>query len=157
MNGTEIRIVSAEPKQLAEVLDLISRFYREEGFATNRDQMEEPVERLLRGEGGAILLALSGSFPAGVAALATAVGIEQGGLGAELTDLYVHPDFRSHGIARKLIEQTIEWCRQHGVNALSAVITPEAQAANNLIGFYTRFGLRNTGRLIMAMKIPESH
>ncbi|MBV9391226.1 MAG: GNAT family N-acetyltransferase, partial [Verrucomicrobia bacterium] len=115
MNGTEIRIVSAEPKQLAEVLDLISRFYREEGFATNRDQMEEPVERLLRGEGGAILLALSGSFPAGVAALATAVGIEQGGLGAELTDLYVHPDFRSHGIARKLIEQTIEWCRQHGV------------------------------------------
>ena len=59
------------------------------------------------------------------------VYIEWGRLG-EIGDLYVLPEARGNGIARRLVQAAIDWRRARGCSAVEATTTPLGEAAHGL-------------------------
>jgi aminoglycoside 6'-N-acetyltransferase I len=83
-----------------------------------------------------------------VATVTTTNGIELG-LSAEMEDLYVLPAVRGLGVGAALIKAVKDWCRAQGCGLVSVIVTPEGQAAHDLIGYYRRRGLVETGRTVL--------
>lgn len=129
-------------------LSLLNRFFREEGFRTPGEQIRRQIGRLLRSPDSALFLAWEQGRPIGVATVTTTEGIELG-LSAELEDLYVLPEKRGKGAGRALIWAVADWCRLRGCSLVSVVVTPEGQAAHDLIGYYRARGFEETGRTLL--------
>ena len=90
-------------------------------------------------------------------AVSTVLYVEWGRLG-EIGDLYVLPEHRRNGLARRLVEHAKAWCRAQGCSAVSVTITLAGERRHRLSHFYTRTRLRtvrsnkrlgNTARLIV--------
>lgn len=143
-----VNVRQATIDQAGAALPLLERFFAEEGFEAPPGQIERQLLVLLRGDGSAVFLAWQGDAAVGVATVTTNNGIELG-LSAELEDLYVLPHARGLGAGAALIETVKEWCRARGCTLVSVVITPEGQAAHDLIGYYRGRGFRETGRTIL--------
>lgn len=142
-----VRIARVEA--IAPALDMLQQFYTEEGFTTPPEHLEAPLRTLLVDPQSAVLLAWWGEEAVGVAVVTTGIGIEQAGRYAELTDLYVLPRFRSRGVGRALIAAAIGWCRAQGYPSMEVTVTPEGQAAHNLVNYYRSQGFRDTGRTLL--------
>jgi GNAT superfamily N-acetyltransferase len=52
-------------------------------------------------------------------------------------------------VGGKLIETVLRWCRSKHCTLVAATVTPEGQAAHDLIGYYTAHGFRETGRTLL--------
>ena len=150
---TALIIEQAGDEVLELALELLQRFFLEEGFATPREQMRTPLDAVLRGPDSAVFLAWRGSEAVGVATVTTVVGVENGRT-AELEDLYVLPSARG-GVGRALIGAARAWSRDHGCTLLTVVVTPEGQAAHDLIGYYRTQGFGETGRTILVAPLAE--
>jgi GNAT superfamily N-acetyltransferase len=74
------------------------------------------------------------------------------GLG-EIGDLYVLPEARGNGIARRLVQAAIDWCRARGCSAVEVITTPMGEAAHGLSSFYARLGFAATGRTISLLRL----
>jgi GNAT superfamily N-acetyltransferase len=72
--------------------------------------------------------------------------VEWGRLG-EIGDLYVLPEHRGKGLARRLVERAKTWCRAQGCSAVSVTITPVGEQRHGLSELYSRLGFEQTGRL----------
>ena len=129
-------------------LPLLERFFAEEGFQTPPGQIGEQLAVLLDDDESAVFLAWLGDRAVGVATVTTSSGIEFG-LSAELEDLYVVPEARGRGVGGKLIDAVINWCRSKRCTILAAMVTPDGQAAHDLIGYYAAHGFRETGRTLL--------
>jgi aminoglycoside 6'-N-acetyltransferase I len=129
-------------------LELVARFFREEGFDTPAEELHSNLLRLLSSPTCAVFLAWRDSKAVGIATVTTSAGLEYG-LSAEMEDLYVLPSERCAGIARALIEEVITWCKAKGVSALLVTVTPEGDKKHNLHDFYQRLGFANHGRVIL--------
>lgn len=150
-------MVAIEQATLADseaALSLLERFFREEGFGTPGEQIRGQVDHLLRDEGSAVFLARAGGRPVGVATVTTTEGIELG-LSAELEDLYVLPEARGLGAGQALIRAVADWCRARGCSLVAVVVTPEGQAAHDLIGYYRTQGFEETGRTLLFQRLGE--
>jgi putative acetyltransferase len=58
---------------------------------------------------------------------------------AEIKRMYVHPQFRGHGLGKRMLEHLTDYTRQHGINVLrleTGIYQTEA------IGLYEQFGFR---------------
>jgi GNAT superfamily N-acetyltransferase len=144
----EAEIRRATPAELRVALPLLERFFAEEGFGTPFEQMRAGLAGLLSDEESAVFVAWLDAVAVGVATVTTSSGIEFG-LSAELEDLYVVPEARGRGVGGKLIEAVINWCRLKRCTILAAMVTPEGQAAHDLIGYYAAHGFRETGRTLL--------
>jgi GNAT superfamily N-acetyltransferase len=78
--------------------------------------------------------------------------IEWGRLG-EIGDLYVLPEARGNGIARRLVQAAIDWCCARGCSAVEVTMTPVGEAAHGLSNFYSRLGIAATGRTISLLRL----
>jgi aminoglycoside 6'-N-acetyltransferase I len=137
-----------------QILPLIERFFVEEGFHTPSVQIREHLIGLLADPESAVFLARQGTRPIGVATVTTSRGIELG-LSAELEDLYVLPEARKQGAGHALIEAVREWCRRQGCTLVSVVVTPEGQAAHDLMGYYREQGFEETGRTLLFYHLTQ--
>ena len=145
------QMVVIEQATLAEfeaVLPLLEKFFAEEGFHTPQAKIGAELVELIGASSSVVFLARQGERPVGVATVTTTRGIELG-MSAELEDLYVVPEARGMGVAACLIEAVKDWCRSRGCSLVAVVVTPEGQAAHDLVAYYRRQGFEETGRTLL--------
>ena len=130
------------------VLPLLERFFAEEGFDTLQAQIGAELAELIGASGSAVFLARQDQRPVGVATVTTTRGIELG-ISAELEDLDVVPEARGTGVGSALIDAVKDWCRSRGCSLVAVVVTPEGQAAHDLMAYYRRQGFEETGRTLL--------
>jgi aminoglycoside 6'-N-acetyltransferase I len=146
--NTELTIRQAQVADFDAALPLMLQFFAEEGFATSPEQIAQELPAMLGDPESAVFLAWRGAKAIGVATVTTSRGIEFG-LSAEMEDLYVLPEMRGLGAGGALIQAVVEWCRSQGCTAIEVVVTPEGQAAHDLIGYYRAQGFQESGRVIL--------
>ena len=145
-------IKQANIESFKPALELVARFFREEGFDTPAEEQRSNLLAMLSSPTSAIFLAWRGAKAVGIATVTTSVGLEYG-LSAEMEDLYVLPSERSAGIASALIEAVTTWCKDLGVSAILVTVTPEGEKMHNLLDFYQRQGFANHGRIILTRSL----
>ena len=129
------------------LLALFERFYREEGFEEAVSVVAANLRQLLVREDTAAFVAEADGAAVGAAAMSSAFGLEAG-LYAELEDIYVDPAWRGRGVASALVEAGVSWARQRGCRDVEIVLTPHAQAKDDLVQWYEALGFVSTGRVI---------
>jgi len=84
--------------------------------------------------------------------LARSAGLPAAGLGLWLMDwpphmigpgarrgnilnVYTEPEYRRQGIARRLMETALEWCRRNGISAVILHASPDGRALYESLGF----------------------
>ena len=140
----EIQAVTGEARDAA--VELLVRFFREEGFATPPSRVAENLDRMLADPSCWCALAVEGGAAQAVITVSTVLYVEWGRLG-EIGDLYVLPEHRRRGLARRLVEHAKAWCRAQGCSAVSVTITPMGEQRHRLSRFYARLGFEETGRM----------
>ena len=139
-----IQTVSGQTRHAA--IELLVRFFREEGFATPPSRIEENFERMLSDSSCWCALAVKDGDARAITTVSTVLYVEWGRLG-EIGDLYVLPEHRRCGLARRLIERGKEWCRAQGCTAVSVTITPLGEQRHRLSRFCSAHGFEQTGRM----------
>jgi GNAT superfamily N-acetyltransferase len=140
----EIQPVTSKTRHAA--VELLARFFREEGFATPPSRMTANFDQMLADPSCWCALAVEGGVAQAVVTVSTVLYVEWGRLG-EIGDLYVLPEFRRRGLARRLVEHANAWCRAQGCSAVSVTITPIGERRHQLSRFYARLGFEPTGRM----------
>lgn len=143
-----IQVESVAPATLGAAADLLSRFFREEGFGTPPDRVLENAGRLAADPHHWIGLAWLEAAPVGVVTVTTALYVEWGRLG-EIGDLYIVPERRRQGVARALLEAAERRCAGLGCSSLSVVVTRDGEARHGLHAFYARQGFVGDGRQVL--------
>ena len=54
---------------------------------------------------------------------------------ANILNVYTHPDYRRRGLARLLVEISMNWCREHGIRAIILHASPEGRPLYEKLGF----------------------
>jgi GNAT superfamily N-acetyltransferase len=130
----------------APAVELLSRFFREEDFATPPARIAENLDRMLADPYCWCALAIADGAAQAVVTVSTVLYIEWGRLG-EIGDLYILPQYRRRGLARLLVERAKDWCRAQGCSAVGVTITPIGEQHYRLSQFYARLGFEMNGRL----------
>jgi GNAT superfamily N-acetyltransferase len=142
--ASEIESVTVKTRDAA--IELLARFFREEGFATPRSRIAENFDRMLADPFCWSALATDGETAQAVITVSTVLYVEWGRVG-EIGDLYVLPERRRNGVARRLIEHAKAWCRTQGCSAVSVTITPAGERRHRLSHFYARLGFTQSDRM----------
>lgn len=146
---TGIADVSDRYREVA--VDLLARFFREEGFSTPRDRIAQHLREMLADDSCWAAVALEhGRQPIGIVTVTTMRYVEWGRL-AEIGDLYVVPYHRGRGVARRLVHAGVEWSRLRGCSGVYVTVTPEGEARRGLSRFYARLHFEPTGRTTMML------
>jgi GNAT superfamily N-acetyltransferase len=140
----EIQPVTRETRHAA--IELLVRFFRQEGFATPPSRIEENLGRMLADPSCWCALAVRDGTADAVITVSTILYVEWGRLG-EIGDLYVLPEHPRRGLARRLIERAKDWCRAQGCTAIAVTITPLGEQRHQLSRFYATLGFEQTGRM----------
>jgi GNAT superfamily N-acetyltransferase len=157
--GGELSCMSLQPVlRIAEIdgpcgqaaVDLLARFFAEEGFSTPRDRIAQNLARMLADDGCWTAVTLEREQPVGIVTVTTMLYVEWGRL-AEIGDLYVDRAHRGYGLARHLVNAAIAWSRQRGCSGIYVTITPEGEARHRLSDFYRRLDFVPTGRTTMML------
>jgi aminoglycoside 6'-N-acetyltransferase I len=148
------RIRSAVADDHAAVLDLAVSFYREEGFTTAAPVLSAHLSALIPAVGARVAVAVMCGYCVGFCITTTKFGLEQGHI-AELEDLYVLPEWRRHGIAGALIDDSARWASELGCGELELVIVSHGHNATDLRDYYLRRGFTDTGRILIGRRLSD--
>jgi GNAT superfamily N-acetyltransferase len=152
MSAEGISIVACSEDMAADAVRLLVRFFREEGFDGRAEMLGENLRGMLADPNCWIGLAVAGGDVVGIATVTAMRDIEHGRL-SEIGDLYVLPEVRNKGVARRLIAAAIDWCRQAGCRAILVTVTPQGDAAHGLAAFYRGHGFAMTDRMIARLEL----
>ena len=144
---TDLR--SATRNDLDALTALYAAFFAEDGIAAEVVAIRTNLARMLAQGSARIWVAEDAGEIVGLSSATSTVGVEFG-LSVEIEDLYVVPARRGEGLARRLIAEPLAWAQEIGAAECFLVITPEAQADQDLIRFYERFGFTLRDRLMMS-------
>jgi GNAT superfamily N-acetyltransferase len=103
---------------------------------------------MIKDERAAIIVVDDGGGLAGFVSLSLTFGIEFG-WAAEIEDLYVTPQHRGAGLARRLMNAALDWADARGATSTLAVVTPEAERSQGLTLFYRQYGFRDSMRITL--------
>jgi GNAT superfamily N-acetyltransferase len=145
-----VRIIEADGRQRDPAVNLLARFFREEGFATPQHFIAEHLDLMLADRTCWAALAFVREQPVGIVTVTTMLYVEWGRL-AEIGDLYVLPRHRGRGIARLLLDAALGWSRQRGCAGASVTVTPIGETRYRLSEFYRHLGFEATGRTTMSL------
>ncbi len=150
---SDVRIVPIDVSSRLAAVELLSRFFREEGFRQDAATIDHNLGLLIADDHHWGALAVTGIGRAvGVVTATTMLYVEWGRLG-EIGDLYVLTGYRGRGIARSLVRAATDWCRGADCSAVSVTITPEGEAAHGLSAFYAALGFVATGRTASVLEL----
>jgi ribosomal protein S18 acetylase RimI-like enzyme len=147
-----VSVTEAVAADLDAIAWLAERFYREEGFDTTTDELRANAAALIGSPTALVLVARTDGAPVGFAITTTSFGLEHG-LIAELEDLYVLPEARRRGAARRLIDRSRTWAEAAGCAELEVVIDPAGDARHGLRDFYTALGFEDLGRRLLSQPL----
>lgn len=145
-----LQIEKVSDRRRDAAVDLLTRFFREEGFSTPQHLIAQNVEQMIADETCWIAVAVVLGRLSGVITVTTMRYVEWGRL-AEIGDLYIVPAHRGRGLARKLVDAAIDWSRQRGCTGIYVTVTPEGEARHRLSRFYERLDFKPTGRTTMML------
>jgi GNAT superfamily N-acetyltransferase len=131
-------------------IDLLTRFFAEEGFATSRERIAQNLQNMLADDDCWAAVLLEHEQAVGVVTVSTMLYVEWGRL-AEIGDLYIVPVQRCRGLARRLVDAAIDWSGRRGCSGVFITLTPEGEARHRLSDFYKRFGFAPTRRTTMML------
>jgi GNAT superfamily N-acetyltransferase len=143
----EIQAVTGEYRDAA--VGLLVRFFREEGFATPPARIAENLDRMLADSAYWCALVAEAGAARAIVTVSTVLYVEWGRLG-EIGDLYVLPEYRRRGLARRLVERAKDWCRAQSCSAVSVTITSMGERRHGLSQFYARLGFEQTDRMTVS-------
>ena len=147
-------ILAVDSASASSAIQLLVRFFAEEGFAGDQATIPARFEALRRGPHHWAALAFHENQPVGVVTVNTMLYVEWGRM-AEIADLYVLPEQRHRGVARALIHAAIAWSRKHGCSAVEVVMTPQGESRHRLSRFYETLSFAQTGRSICLMHLDD--
>jgi GNAT superfamily N-acetyltransferase len=134
--------------ELAAAIDLLCAFFREEGFRGARKAIEARTHEMVRLDICGIFVAEIAGTAVGVATVSLEFGIEYG-WSAEMGDLYIVPQWRKHGLARRLTAAVEAFLLARGVAGYQVTVAPQGEARERLTAFYRRLGFADEGRGIL--------
>ncbi len=137
---------------LSEAIELLQRFFVEEGFSTSADVIAQNTRTLAALPNCALLITEDDGVAIGVATLSLEFGIEFG-WSAEMGDLYVLPEWRGKGISRLLVDAAEALLRTKGAAGYQVTVTPFAEEHHALGKFYEKLGFESEGRLILYKRL----
>lgn len=104
---------------------------------------------LQEGSNAHIIVAEEDDLVVGIAFFNIAISVKKGGKYVWLNDLFVHPDYRNRGIAKKLLLKLIHWAEGEnckGIELETGINNAATKALYNSLGFYNivsmRYGFR---------------
>ncbi len=148
-----VSIRRARPSDAETVSQLVDALLAElSGRPSQPEARLEAARRLLSMEGRVFgLLAEDGGRAVGVMMISESASIYAGGIFGVITELYVTPDYRSHRVARLLLEEASALGRQRGWPALE-VGAPRQPQWHRSLQFYLGAGFTEIGpRLKLAL------
>jgi aminoglycoside 6'-N-acetyltransferase I len=149
---SQVNVARVAGGDVAEVGELLARFFSEEGFELPDEGLEARLARYVSLTHHAVFAARDGDRAVAAATVMATFGLEYGWV-AELEDLYVVPDHRGTGVARALVEASARWAGDQGCAALLVTVTPQGQEAHDLMGFYRHLGFSDEGRRILELSL----
>lgn len=131
------------------VLELLIELAGNQPNGYSQPALAETARMLLQEKAIAALLAEHAGHAIGVIVLNPCASLYAGRF-AEITELYVKPEFRSTGVGRKLLEAAVGIARANSWSRLE-VGTPELPVWTRTAAFYRRNGFIEVGA---RMKLP---
>lgn len=139
MEKPEIQIRRAEAQDAADIARLLHDFNTEfEAETPGVEELTRHATRMLNGAEMTVLLA--GDPPLGLSLLRFRPSVWTDKSEAYLQELYVVPGERGQGIGRKLLEATLELCREEGAAWIELNTAESDEAARAL---YEKLGFTN--------------
>jgi ribosomal protein S18 acetylase RimI-like enzyme len=138
-----VRIWRASPEEAALVAELIREFGEWWGSSVPPlDEIENSVERIIKGRDGEFLLGSAGadSAAAGVCQVRFRWSVWKSAEDCWVEDLYVREDARRSGLGRALVEAAVERARERGCRRIELDVNEDNAAARALYeacGFLT--------------------
>ena len=132
--------------------NLLIRFFREEGFDTPDEVIRSNTSRMAAIAACGLFIAETEGQAIGVATISMEFGIEFGWSG-EMGDLYVLPDWRGKGVSQALVGAVEEFLKERGATGYQVTVTPFAEEAHGLQGYYLKLGFASEGRLILYKRL----
>jgi ribosomal protein S18 acetylase RimI-like enzyme len=135
------------------ILQLITEFYAESGYAVDRELTTHALRELLeKPELGQLWLLMWDGKPAGYILLTVRFSMEYGGLDAFIDDLFVKPDFRRRGLGRLGMQTLFTECQRRDVRAVHVEVGRDNGPAQSL---YAQFGMRLVDRQKLTCQLSE--
>ncbi|MGW2638568.1 GNAT family N-acetyltransferase [Streptomyces sp. NPDC001348] len=138
--------------ELEAVLSLAIAFYKEDNFSTPESDLRTNLSTLITSPVARVAVSQVSGKIAAFAITTTVFGLE-GGLVAELEDLYVAPDARKQGLAERLIDDAAQWARTQGCRHIQVVIAPNGQDVTHLFAYYGKRGFCDDGRRVLGRSL----
>jgi ribosomal protein S18 acetylase RimI-like enzyme len=148
-----LRLRLATRADVATLLAMMADFNRSEGISFRRPALERALLRLLRDPSvGFVGLFVESGKPIGYGVLTYGFDLEWGGRDALLTEIYVVPERRRHGLAAAGLRLLEKRAQAGGAKAVSLAVRPENAAAMSL---YRREGYGGPTRLLLSKPLPR--
>ena len=139
------------------LLPLMAAFNREEQIPFRRARVAPGLRRLLReprlGVVVVVVPAAEPRQPVGYAIGTLGFDLEFGGPDAFLTEIFIAPAARRHGLGARLLDATTRALRGAGAAAVTLLVRPENVAAREL---YARARFREIPRLPMVRRLAAA-
>ena len=148
----DLEIIPVDAHNTESAVSLLHRFFQEEGFSGDRSIIAANLEWMRRDDNHWAAIALNKGHFVGIVTVTSMLYVEGGRVG-EIGDLYILPEERGNGVARRLVQAAIDWCRARGCSVVAVTITPLGEAAHGLSNFYSRLGFAATGRTISLLRL----
>jgi GNAT superfamily N-acetyltransferase len=148
-----IQVEIADPTSARTVLDLMERFYAEEGYPFDREKARAALEPFLATPVlGRAWLYRDGDVAVGYFVLTLGWSLEYGGRDAFVDELFVSPSHRGRGLGRRALDVMGEACRELGVRALHLEVEKDNSPATEL---YRRWGFEDHDRRMMTRRFEQ--
>jgi|SRR5947209_816081 len=141
----------AAPEDVPAILPMMEEFNAEEAIPFDRAVFTPRLERLVSDPSlGKVLLFEADGRPCGYAIVTWGYDLEYGGRDSFLTELFVVPAERGHGIGRLALGAAEEAARSGGAHAVHLLVRHENAQA---IRLYQRAGYRTEPRAVMTKDV----
>ncbi len=147
-------IRAAAPADANLLLDMMDDFNRLEAIAWTRATCQPALETLLSSPDlGAVGLVIDGDDVRGYFVVTWGFDLEWSGRDAFLTELYLRPDARAHGLGRAVLPLIEAFAAGHGARALHLMVRPENEAAVRL---YRSAGFTSPPRIFLTKEVASA-